>query len=103
MYSLDLHFAGTDTTSNTLLTGFLYLMNHPHVQGMNIFTIILSMSFVTIISSGFCLFCISERCQEEIDKVLEGKDYAAFDDRHNMPYVQVHLDILGHFTVTCLY
>lgn len=34
MYALDLHFAGTDTTSNTLLTAFLYLMNHPHVQGM---------------------------------------------------------------------
>lgn len=34
MYALDLHFAATDTTSNTLLTGFLYLMNHLHVQGM---------------------------------------------------------------------
>uniref|UniRef100_A0A8C6M1R3 Cytochrome P450 2F2-like n=1 Tax=Nothobranchius furzeri TaxID=105023 RepID=A0A8C6M1R3_NOTFU len=32
-YILDLHFAGTDTTSNTLLTAFLYLMNYPHVQG----------------------------------------------------------------------
>uniref|UniRef100_G3NEC9 Cytochrome P450, family 2, subfamily X, polypeptide 9 n=1 Tax=Gasterosteus aculeatus aculeatus TaxID=481459 RepID=G3NEC9_GASAC len=37
MYILDLHFAGTDTTSNTLLTGFLYLMNYPQVQGMQIF------------------------------------------------------------------
>ncbi|XP_023121496.2 cytochrome P450 2F2-like [Amphiprion ocellaris] len=61
MYALDLHFAGTDTTSNTLLTGFLYLMNHPHIQ---------------------------ERCQQEIDKVLEGKDRACFEDRHNMPYMQ---------------
>uniref|UniRef100_A0A3Q1FNY8 Cytochrome P450 2J6-like n=1 Tax=Acanthochromis polyacanthus TaxID=80966 RepID=A0A3Q1FNY8_9TELE len=61
MYALDLHFAGTDTTSNTLLTGFLYLMNHPHIQ---------------------------ERCQQEIDKVLEGKNRACFEDRHNMPYMQ---------------
>ncbi|XP_053194481.1 cytochrome P450 2F2-like [Scomber japonicus] len=61
MYALDIHFAGTDTTSNTLLTGFLYLMTHPHVQ---------------------------ERCQQEIDQVLEGKDHASFDDRHSMPYVQ---------------
>ncbi|AWP08863.1 putative cytochrome P450 2F2 [Scophthalmus maximus] len=60
-FALDLHFAGTDTTSNTLLTGFLYLMAYPHVQ---------------------------ERCQQEIDQVLEGKLKAAFDDRHNMPYVQ---------------
>ncbi|XP_065147826.1 cytochrome P450 2F2-like isoform X1 [Paramisgurnus dabryanus] len=61
LYILDLHFAGTDTTSNTLLTGFLYLMNHPEVQA---------------------------RCQREIDEVLEGKDQASFEDRHNMPYTQ---------------
>uniref|UniRef100_A0A3Q1I7A9 Cytochrome P450, family 2, subfamily X, polypeptide 9 n=1 Tax=Anabas testudineus TaxID=64144 RepID=A0A3Q1I7A9_ANATE len=61
IYSLDLHFAGTDTTSNTLLTGFLYLMTNPHIQ---------------------------ERCQQEIDRVLVGKDRVGFDDRHNMPYMQ---------------
>ncbi|XP_051807660.1 cytochrome P450 2F2-like isoform X1 [Acanthochromis polyacanthus] len=59
--AIDLMIAGTDTTSNTLLTAFLYLMNHPHIQ---------------------------ERCQQEIDRVLEGKDQACFDDRHQMPYVQ---------------
>ncbi|XP_014914683.1 cytochrome P450 2J6-like [Poecilia latipinna] len=63
-YSLDLHFAGTDTTSNTLLTGFLYLMAYPHVQ---------------------------ERCQQEIDQVLEGKDRVCFEDRNSMPYVQAVL------------
>ncbi|XP_060892884.1 cytochrome P450 2F2-like [Labrus mixtus] len=61
MFALDLHFAGTDTTSNTILTGFLYLSTYPHIQ---------------------------ERCQQEIDSVLEGKDRASFDDRHNMPYMQ---------------
>ncbi|XP_028263239.1 cytochrome P450 2F2-like [Parambassis ranga] len=61
LYALDLHFAGTDTTSNTLLTGFLYLINHPHIQ---------------------------ERCQQEIDQVLEEKDQASFEDRNNMPYMQ---------------
>nr|XP_055049025.1 cytochrome P450 2J6-like isoform X2 [Misgurnus anguillicaudatus]XP_055049026.1 cytochrome P450 2J6-like isoform X2 [Misgurnus anguillicaudatus]XP_055049027.1 cytochrome P450 2J6-like isoform X2 [Misgurnus anguillicaudatus] len=61
MYILDLHFAGTDTTSNTLLTAFLYLMNHPDVQA---------------------------RCQQEIDEVLEGKDQASYEDRHNMSYTQ---------------
>ncbi|KAK7891937.1 hypothetical protein WMY93_023900 [Mugilogobius chulae] len=61
MYSLDLHFAGTDTTSNTLLTGFLYLMTNPDIQA---------------------------QCQAEIDRVLEGKDKVCFEDRHSMPYVQ---------------
>ncbi|KAM9377050.1 cytochrome P450 2J6-like [Pholidichthys leucotaenia] len=61
MYALDLYFAGTDTTSNTLLTAFLYLMNYPHIQ---------------------------DQCQQEIDRVLGGKDQVTFDDRHNMPYVQ---------------
>uniref|UniRef100_A0A3Q3EHU4 Cytochrome P450, family 2, subfamily X, polypeptide 7 n=1 Tax=Labrus bergylta TaxID=56723 RepID=A0A3Q3EHU4_9LABR len=61
MFALDLHFAGTDTTSNTILTGFLYLSTYPHIQ---------------------------ERCQQEIDSALEGKDRASFDDRHNMPYMQ---------------
>ncbi|XP_076878184.1 cytochrome P450 2K1-like isoform X7 [Brachyhypopomus gauderio] len=59
--SADLHVAGTDTTSNTLLTAFLYLMAHPHIQ---------------------------ERCRQEIDEVLEGKAQASFEDRHNMPYTQ---------------
>ncbi|XP_013882437.1 cytochrome P450 2F2 [Austrofundulus limnaeus] len=59
--TFDLYLAGTDTTSNTLLTGFLYLMNHPQVQ---------------------------DRCQQEIDQVLDGRDRVSFEDRHNMPYVQ---------------
>ncbi|KAF4086066.1 hypothetical protein AMELA_G00101850 [Ameiurus melas] len=61
MHLLDLHFAGTDTTSNTLLTAFLYLITHSDVQ---------------------------EKCQQEIDTVLEGKAHVSFEDRHNMPYTQ---------------
>ncbi|XP_072290778.1 cytochrome P450 2F3-like [Eucyclogobius newberryi] len=61
---LNLHVAGTDTTSNTLLTGFLYLLTKPHIQ---------------------------ERCQKEIDQALEGKGVVSFEDRHNMPYVQAVL------------
>ncbi|XP_068458853.1 cytochrome P450 2F2-like [Clinocottus analis] len=61
MFILDLHFAGTDTTSNTLLTGFLYLANYTHIQ---------------------------ERCQQEIDEVLGGKEHASSEDRNNMPYMQ---------------
>ncbi|XP_054907667.1 cytochrome P450 2J6-like isoform X2 [Poeciliopsis prolifica] len=59
--TFDLYAAGTDTTSNTLLTGFLYLMIHPHIQ---------------------------ERCQQEIDRVLQGHDQVTFEDRHSMPYTQ---------------
>ncbi|KAJ0069644.1 hypothetical protein NL108_011935 [Boleophthalmus pectinirostris] len=53
MYCLLLHLAGTDTTSNTLLFGFLYLMARPHIQ---------------------------ERCQQEIDRVREGKDSAVIHE-----------------------
>ncbi|XP_055078201.1 cytochrome P450 2D10-like [Periophthalmus magnuspinnatus] len=60
-FLLDLHFAGTDTTANTLLSAFLYLMNYPRVQ---------------------------EHCQQEIDRVLDGKRQATFEDRHLMPYTQ---------------
>ncbi|XP_067356540.1 cytochrome P450 2F2-like isoform X1 [Channa argus] len=60
-FILELHFGGTDTTANTVLTGLLYLMNYPQIQ---------------------------EHCQQEIVKVLDGKDQASFEDRHQMPYVQ---------------
>ena len=35
-------------------------------------------------------FTLSERCQPEIDRVLEKRDHASYDDRHNMPYMQVN-------------
>ncbi|TRY54562.1 hypothetical protein DNTS_033418 [Danionella cerebrum] len=59
MNIIDMHFAGTDTTSNTLLTAFLYLMRHTDIQA---------------------------KCQDEIDKTLEGKDQVSYEDRHNMPF-----------------
>ncbi|XP_076589308.1 cytochrome P450 2D15-like isoform X2 [Chaetodon auriga] len=64
VYLLDLHAAGTDTTANTILAAFLYLMNNPEAQ---------------------------ERCQKEIDEVLDGKDYVSFECRNQMPYVQAVL------------
>ncbi|XP_036424096.1 cytochrome P450 2F2-like [Colossoma macropomum] len=60
-YIVDLHIAGLDTTANTLLTAFLYLITRPDIQ---------------------------ERCQQEIDEVLEGKAHACFEERLNMPYTQ---------------
>ncbi|XP_051548448.1 cytochrome P450 2F2-like isoform X1 [Myxocyprinus asiaticus] len=58
---LDLLFAGTDTTSNTIRYTVLCLMAYPEIQ---------------------------ERCQQEIDSVLKGKMQASFEDRHKMPYTQ---------------
>ncbi|XP_056137428.1 cytochrome P450 2D10-like isoform X2 [Lampris incognitus] len=58
---VDLHFAGSDTTTSTLLTAFLYLSTHPQIQ---------------------------KKCQQEIDKVMEGKDHVTFEDRHQMPYIE---------------
>ncbi|KAL2090765.1 hypothetical protein ACEWY4_013028 [Coilia grayii] len=58
---LDLLFAGTDTTSNTIRAAVLYLMAYPDIQ---------------------------ERCHQEIDSVLNGKEAPSFEDRHHMPFVQ---------------
>lgn len=58
---LDLLFAGTDTTSNTIRAAVLYFMAYPDIQ---------------------------ERCQQEIDAVLEGRDEPSFEDRHKMPFTQ---------------
>ncbi|XP_012694017.1 cytochrome P450 2F2-like [Clupea harengus] len=58
---LDLLFAGTDTTSNTIRSAVLYFMAYPDIQA---------------------------KCQQEIDMVLEGKDEPCFEDRHHMPYTQ---------------
>lgn len=49
-FLLDLHFAGTDTTANTILSALLYLMNYPQIQGMS--TSHLSVTTLFIHASG---------------------------------------------------
>uniref|UniRef100_A0A3B1IDR6 Uncharacterized protein n=1 Tax=Astyanax mexicanus TaxID=7994 RepID=A0A3B1IDR6_ASTMX len=61
MFLLDLHFAGTDTTSNTVLTALLYLAVYRDIQAL---------------------------CQQEIDAVLQDKEQVSFEDRQQMPFVQ---------------
>ncbi|XP_046873813.1 cytochrome P450 2J6-like [Hypomesus transpacificus] len=60
MLLLDLHFAGTDTSSNTILTALLYLATHTDIQA---------------------------QCQREIDSVLGDRASVLFEDRHSMPFV----------------
>ncbi|XP_036424095.1 cytochrome P450 2C8-like [Colossoma macropomum] len=72
-YIIDLHVAGLDTTANTLLTAFLYLITRPDIQ---------------------------ERCQQEIDEVLEGKAQACFEDRLNMPYTQAVIHECQRIAIT---
>uniref|UniRef100_A0A8C5H427 Cytochrome P450 n=1 Tax=Gouania willdenowi TaxID=441366 RepID=A0A8C5H427_GOUWI len=59
MYVLDIHCTGTDTTSNTLLTAFFYLVNYPRIQ---------------------------EQCQQ-INRVLGGKDQISYQDMPYMQAV----------------
>lgn len=33
-------------------------------------------------------FVFQERCQQEIDAVLEGREEPSFEDRHKMPFTQ---------------
>ncbi|KAG7329552.1 hypothetical protein KOW79_007726 [Hemibagrus wyckioides] len=50
VYIMNLHVAGTDTTSNTLLTAILYLMAHPDIQSLNF---VLYLSFTLHLKSGY--------------------------------------------------
>ncbi|XP_031433119.1 cytochrome P450 2D14-like [Clupea harengus] len=59
MLLLDLHFAGTDTSSNTILTALLYLTTYRDAQVL---------------------------CQHEIDSVLGESPDVSYDDRHQMPF-----------------
>ncbi|CAL8278390.1 unnamed protein product [Merluccius merluccius] len=67
MMLLDIHFAATDTTANTILSGILYLATHRDIQA---------------------------RCQREIDEVLAGRSSSSgvsFEDRHAAPFLMATL------------
>ena len=51
---------------------------------------IIGLSVCLNVSLSVCLSVSSERCQQEIDFALEGKDKVAFGDKQKMPYVQVY-------------
>ncbi|KAM4634055.1 cytochrome P450 2F2-like [Polymixia lowei] len=60
MLLMDLHFAGTDTSSNSILTAIAYLATYSHIQA---------------------------QCQREIDRVLGEGRGVTFEHRHRMPFV----------------
>lgn len=88
MFVLDLHFAGTDTMSNTLLTGFLYLMTYPCVQGTLHVLWLLSINFSLLFPIFFIMFdvftslffspsvsvCLSVRAMSAGDRPGVGKE-----------------------------
>ncbi len=99
-------------------------MNHPQIQGVSFYCLSVSALFgyargkargftssasqpaqklrKSCIVTSLCLMYTipsvslysSERCQQEIDKVLDGKDQASFEDKNQMPYVQVEYWII---------
>ncbi|CAL8262462.1 unnamed protein product [Merluccius merluccius] len=70
---LDLLFAGTDTTSNTICFAVFYLTTHPDIQ---------------------------ERCQREIDHVCDGKERVNFEDKDRMPFMQAVIQESQRFCST---
>ncbi|XP_061101010.1 cytochrome P450 2F2-like isoform X2 [Conger conger] len=104
-YLLDILFAGTETSANTLLSAFLYITTHPDVQGELLVaflwlplheTELLTAATAFMVENSLsqlndvCHFSLwsPERCQKEIDEVLGEKEQATFEDRHRMPYTQ---------------
>jgi cytochrome P450 family 2 subfamily J len=67
----DLFVAGTDTTSNSLAWGFLYLAMHLDVQ---------------------------RRCHEEIDATIGREKQPIMRDKEQMPYIQAVLDEIQRFS-----
>ncbi|CAL8374617.1 unnamed protein product [Arctogadus glacialis] len=70
---MDLLFAGTDTTSNTICFAVFYLTTHPEIQ---------------------------ERCQREIDQVFEEKERVSFEDKDRMPFMQAVIQESQRFSST---
>lgn len=74
-----------------------FLLLHSQTIEQELFV---SLCFITVLwkqgvtssysSAPSPLLYLTERCQQEIDTVLEGKEKATFNDRNNMPYMQVY-------------
>ncbi|KAF7707686.1 hypothetical protein HF521_018904 [Silurus meridionalis] len=65
-------------------------MVYPDIQGLN-FKLCSSLYVLLhnpILLNQFILTPNTEKCQQEIDEVLQGKACISFEDRHDMPYTQ---------------
>ncbi len=50
----------------------------------SVFSILAKLTHLNLNKHG--LVFSPAKCQKEIDEILEGKDHASYEDRHNMPY-----------------
>ncbi|KAI4901240.1 hypothetical protein NFI96_031717, partial [Prochilodus magdalenae] len=86
----DLFGAGTETTANTLRWALVYMLEHPDVQGVVCVYCPVTSSQLLLSPLHSFLCCLgdhtSERCHEEIVRVLGFDRAPCMDDRAQLPY-----------------
>lgn len=86
---LDLFLAGSETTSKTLQWGLIFFIKNPHVQGGCLDeTICLMRKQITVVEyvQWMNVFCVLDKVQAEIDRVIGQTRQPTMADKPNLPY-----------------
>ncbi len=82
---INLFVAGTDTTGTTLRWGLMLMAKYPHIQGKNTVKSRVFPNFWIQWCPKDVLDLCADRVQEEIDRVIGGRQ-PVVEDRKKLPY-----------------